>query len=86
MITVTTILGTTKITTSNISPAFMFADTSCIITAIYNISKERGFGENFKEVLTKAINDGTAFGENSKSVPPSVQDIIDKTIQGDKDE
>ena len=86
MIEATTLFGMTKIKTSNISPAFMFADTSCIITAIYNIAKERGFGEDFKEVLTKAINDGTAFGENSKSVPSPVQDIIDKTIKGDKDE
>ncbi len=86
MIAVTTILGMTKIETTNNFPEFMFADTSCIITAIYNIAKERGFGESFKEVLTKAINDGTAFGENSKSVPSQLQDIIDKTIKGDKDE
>lgn len=66
MIKATTLLGITKIETPNISPAFMFADTCCIITGIYNIAKERGFGESFKEVLTKAINDGTAFGENSE--------------------
>ena len=86
MIKATTIFGNTQLIISPPFAPFVFADTACLITEIYNYAKEHGFGDDFKEVLKSAINDGTAFGENSKSVPAQVQDIIDKTIKGDKDE